>query len=63
MFSCVPCFDLKVISLEINSSPCSSGLFQSGINFETMNFWTFGRTPWMGDRPVARPVPRHDYAT
>jgi len=26
-------------------------------------FWTFGRTPWTGDRPVARPLPTQDSAT
>jgi hypothetical protein len=36
------------------------GLFRFRIYFlKLMNLWTFGRTPWMGDRLDARPLPTH----
>jgi len=28
-----------------------------------MNLWTFGRTPWMGDQPDARPLLTRDNTT
>jgi hypothetical protein len=28
-----------------------------------MNLWTFGRTPWTGDQPVARSLPTQDSTT
>jgi hypothetical protein len=38
--------------------------FDSGINFsEFMNLLTFGRTPWTGDQPDARPLPTQDNIT
>jgi hypothetical protein len=27
--------------------------------FQLLNLYTVGRTPWMGDQPVARPLPTH----
>jgi hypothetical protein len=27
--------------------------------FQFLNLYTVGRTPWMGDEPVARPLPTH----
>jgi hypothetical protein len=27
--------------------------------FQFLNLYTVGRTPWMGDKPVARPLPTH----
>jgi hypothetical protein len=27
--------------------------------FQSLNIYTVGRTPWMGDEPVARPLPTH----
>jgi hypothetical protein len=27
--------------------------------FQFLNLYTIGRAPWIGDRPVARPLPRH----
>jgi hypothetical protein len=40
------------------------GLFRFRINFsEFMNHRTFGRAPWTGDRPDARPLPTQDNTT
>jgi hypothetical protein len=27
--------------------------------FSFLNLYTFGRTPWTGDQPVARPLPAY----
>jgi hypothetical protein len=35
-------------------SPCKSWLL-----FKFLNLYTVGRTPWMGDQPIARPILIH----
>jgi hypothetical protein len=29
------------------------------LNYSTLDLYTFGRTPWTGDQPVARSLPTH----
>jgi hypothetical protein len=36
-----------------------SPLLDLGRFFSFLILYTVGRTPWMGDRPVARPLPAH----
>jgi hypothetical protein len=52
-----------IIIIIIIIKVCHHGLFR----FRSNDFWnlriyflTFGRTPWTGDRPVARPLPTQD---
>jgi hypothetical protein len=45
------------------------GIGQRPVPFQKFNFWTyesiwtFGRTPWTGDHPDARPLPTQDNTT
>jgi hypothetical protein len=56
-----PCSD--VVRYQRFGEPCSGlrplACFDSEFNFWNLwiYFWTFGRTPWTGDQPVARPLP------
>jgi hypothetical protein len=38
-------------------------LLDLGHFFSFLIFYTVGRTPWMGDQPVARPLPAHTHRT
>jgi hypothetical protein len=56
-----------IIIIIINISILISPLAFSGSEFYFWNlriyFWTFGRTPWTGDQPVASSLPTQDSTT